>query len=110
MVKTIVLLVVSNFFMTLAWYGHLKHFNQRAWYVAAIVSWMVAFFEYMVQVPANRLGFTVLSLPQLKLLQEIITLAVFAPFSIFYMDQPLNSNHLYAAFCLLGAVFFTFRA
>jgi len=109
-VKTILLLVASNFFMTIAWYGHLKHLSGRAWYVAAIASWMIALFEYLIQVPANRLGFTVLSLPQLKLTQEIITLAVFAPFSVFYMQQPFKLDHLWAALCLLGAVYFTFRA
>ncbi len=96
--------------MTMAWYGHLKHLSGRAWYVAAILSWGIAFFEYMIQVPANRLGYTVLSLPQLKLLQEIIALLVFAPFSIWYMGQSLNANHAYAGLCLLGAVYFTFRA
>jgi uncharacterized protein len=109
-VKTILLLTASNLFMTIAWYGHLKHLNNRAWYIAAIFSWSIAFFEYMIQVPANRIGFTVLTLPQLKLLQEILTLLVFAPFSIWYMGQPLNSNHLWAGLCLLGAVYFTFRA
>lgn len=108
--KTVLLLVASNFFMTIAWYGHLKHFSGRAWYVAAIISWMIALFEYLIQVPANRLGFTVLSLPQLKLTQEIITLAVFAPFSVLYMHQPFKLDHLWAALCLLGAVYFTFRA
>lgn len=109
-VKTIALLVASNFFMTIAWYGHLKHFSGRAWYVAAIISWLIAFFEYMIQVPANRIGFGVMSLPQLKLTQEVITLAVFAPFSVLYMGQPFKMDHLYAALCLLGAVYFTFRA
>ncbi|MGE4505204.1 MAG: DMT family protein [Desulfovibrionaceae bacterium] len=108
--KTIALLVASNVFMTVAWYGHLKHLGGRSWYVAAILSWGVALFEYLLQVPANRIGFTALSLPQLKLLQEIITLAVFAPFSLLYMGQPLNSNHAWAGLCLLGAVYFTFRS
>lgn len=96
--------------MTIAWYAHLKHLIGRAWYVAAILSWAIAFFEYLIQVPANRIGFSALSLPQLKLLQEIISLLVFAPFSIWYMGQPLNSNHVLAGLCILGAVFFTFRA
>ena len=109
-VKTIALLVASNVFMTLAWYGHLKHLNTRAWYLAAVASWGVALFEYMIQVPANRIGYTALSLPQLKLTQEVITLLVFAPFSVWYMGQPLKLDHLYAANCLVGAVYFTFRA
>ncbi|TVM17739.1 hypothetical protein DPQ33_08725 [Oceanidesulfovibrio indonesiensis] len=95
--------------MTLAWYGHLKHAHTRAWYVAAIASWTIAFFEYMMQVPANRIGYTVFSLPQLKIMQEVITLSVFVPFSIWYMGQPLKMDHLYAGLCLLGAVYFTFR-
>ena len=109
-VKTIVLLALSNVFMTFAWYAHLKHLHARAWYVAAIASWGVAFFEYLLQVPANRAGYTVLSLPQLKLLQEVISLSIFVPFSLFYMHQPLKLDHLWAGLCLLGAVYFTFRA
>ncbi|WP_208728301.1 DMT family protein [Oceanidesulfovibrio indonesiensis] len=108
-IKTVVLLIASNVFMTLAWYGHLKHAHTRAWYVAAIASWTIAFFEYMMQVPANRIGYTVFSLPQLKIMQEVITLSVFVPFSIWYMGQPLKMDHLYAGLCLLGAVYFTFR-
>lgn len=107
--KTVLLLIASNTFMTFAWYGHLKYAHNRAWYVAAIMSWSIALFEYLLQVPANRIGFTTLSLPQLKLMQEVITLAVFAPFSLWYMGQPLKMDHLYAGLCLLGAVYFTFR-
>jgi uncharacterized protein len=103
------LLVASNVFMTFAWYGHLKHLNHRAWYVAALVSWGIALFEYLLQVPANRIGFTALSLAQLKIMQKVITLAVFVPFAIYYMNQPLKLDFLYAALCLLGAVYFIFR-
>ena len=108
-VITIALLVVSNVFMTIAWYAHLKNLSARPWYVAAMVSWGVALFEYLVQVPANRIGYTKLSLAQLKILQEVITLCVFIPFALFYMRQPLNLNFLWAALCLVGAVFFVFR-
>jgi uncharacterized protein len=104
------LLVLSNVFMTFAWYAHLKNLSGRAWYVAALLSWGIALFEYLLQVPANRLGYTVLSLPQLKLLQEVITLGVFVPFAVFYMKEPLKLDHLWAAFCLMGAVYFTFRS
>lgn len=107
--KTIVLLIFSNMFMTFAWYGHLKELGNKAWYVAAIVSWGVAFFEYMLQVPANRLGYTVLTLPQLKIIQEVITLAIFVPFSIYYMGQPIKLDYLWAGLCMLGAVYFIFR-
>ena len=109
LLRTVVLLTLANVFRTFAWYGHLKHLGHRAWYVAAVASWGIAFFEYLLQVPANRVGFTVLSLPQLKLLQEVITLAVFAPFAVLYMRQSLRLDHLWAAVCLLGAVYFTFR-
>ena len=109
LVRTVLLLIGSNVSMTFAWYGHLKNLDHRAWYVAALASWGIAFFEYMLQVPANRIGFTVLSLPQLKLLQEVITLAVFAPFAVLYMKQSLRLDHLWAALCLVGAVYFTFR-
>jgi hypothetical protein len=102
--------MLSNVFMTFAWYGHLKNLNQRAWYVAALVSWGIALFEYLVQVPANRIGFGPLSLGQLKILQEVITLSVFVPFALFYMQQPLKLDYLWAGLCLLGAVFFIFRA
>jgi uncharacterized protein (DUF486 family) len=108
-IPTALLLACSNFFMTFAWYGHLKHLNDRPWWIAAFVSWGIALFEYLVQVPANRIGFTVLSLGQLKILQEVITLAVFVPFAVLYMGQELKMNYLYAAGCLLGAVYFIFR-
>ena len=107
--RTVVLLTLSNVFMTFAWYGHLKNLSHRAWYVAALASWGIALFEYLLQVPANRIGFTVLSLPQLKLLQEVITLAVFVPFAVLYMRQSLRLDHLWAGLCILGAVYFTFR-
>ncbi|MFM7066789.1 MAG: DMT family protein [Gammaproteobacteria bacterium] len=103
------LLVLSNIFMTIAWYGHLRGLAHRAWYVAALVSWGIALFEYLLQVPANRIGYTVLTLPQLKVLQEVITLAVFVPFAILFMGQSLKWDHLWAACCLVGAVYFVFR-
>ena len=106
---TVVLLVASNVFMTFAWYAHLKNLGARAWYVAALVSWGIALFEYLLQVPANRVGHTALTLPQLKMLQEVISLAVFVPFVLFYMRQPLKLDYLWAAFCMLGAVYFMFR-
>ena len=107
---TAVLLTCSNIFMTFAWYAHLKDLNTRAWHVAAVVSWGIAFFEYLLQVPANRIGYTALSLPQLKIMQEVITLSVFVPFAVFYMRQPLKLDFLWAGLCLLGAVYFIFRA
>lgn len=106
---TIGLLAVSNVFMTIAWYAHLKNLSSKPWYVAALISWGVALFEYLVQVPANRIGYTKLSLAQLKILQEVITLCVFAPFALFYMKQPLSMNFVWAALCLTGAVYFIFR-
>lgn len=106
---TITLLVLSNLFMTVAWYAHLKELQSKPWYIAALLSWGVALFEYMLQVPANRIGFTALSLPQLKILQEVITLAVFIPFSMYYMKQPLKMDFLWAGLCMLGAVYFMFR-
>ena len=106
---TIGLLILSNVFMTFAWYGHLKNLSNRAWYIAAAASWGVAFFEYMLRVPANRIGHTTLSLGQLKIMQEVIALSVFVPFSIFYMKETLSWNYLYAAICIAGAVFFIFR-
>jgi uncharacterized protein (DUF486 family) len=96
--------------MTFAWYGHLKNLGQRPWYVAAVVSWGIALFEYLLQVPANRIGFTALSLGQLKILQEIITLVVFVPFAVVYMRQPLRLDFLWAGLCLVGAVYFVFRS
>ncbi len=95
--------------MTFAWYAHLRNLSHRPWYVAAVASWGIALFEYLLQVPANRLGYTALTLPQLKILQEAITLAVFIPFSILYMRQPIRQDYLYAALCILGAVYFIFR-
>lgn len=107
--KTTLLLILSNVFMTFAWYGHLKTLNDKSWFVAAILSWSIALFEYLIQVPANRIGFTALSLPQLKILQEVITLLVFIPFAIFYMKQSIRLDFLWAALCMCGAVYFVFR-
>ena len=107
---TIGLLILSNIFMTFAWYAHLRSLNGRPWYVAAIVSWGIAFFEYMLQVPGNRIGYTVLSIGQLKLLQEVITLVVFVPFAVYYLKEPLKLDYLWAALCILGAVYFVFRS
>ena len=103
------LLILSNVFMTFAWYAHLKELSSKPWWIAALLSWGVALFEYLLQVPANRIGFTALSLPQLKILQEVITLVVFVPFAIFYMQQPLKWDYLWAALCMMGAVYFIFR-
>lgn len=108
-VRTVILLTLSNVFMTFAWYSHLKELNQKPWIVAALVSWGIALFEYMFQVPANRIGYTVMTLPQLKILQEVITLTVFVPFVLLYMRQPLKLDYLWAALCMLGAVYFIFR-
>ena len=107
---TAFLLILSNLFMTYAWYGHLRNLLDKPWYIAALFAWGVAFFEYQLQVPANRIGYTVLSLPQLKILQEAITLLVFIPFSIFYMKTPVHSDFVWASLCILGAVYFMFRA
>lgn len=110
-VQTFGLLALSNVFMTMAWYGHLKNLHDRPWWTAAVVSWGIAFFEYMLQVPANRIGFNGgYSLAQLKIAQEVITLAVFVPFAVFYLNQPLKLDFLWAGLCLLGAVYFVFRA
>jgi uncharacterized protein len=109
LIKTSILLTFSNVFMTFAWYAHLKRLNDQKWYVAALVSWLIAFFEYLLQVPANRIGYSQLKLSQLKVLQEIVTLAVFAPFAIFYMQQPMKLDYLWAGLCLVGAVYFIFR-
>jgi len=108
--QTILLLVVSNVFMTFAWYGHLKHMNQKTWYIAAFISWGIALFEYLIQVPANRIGYGAMDLAQLKILQEAITLSVFVPFTLFYMQQPLKLDYLWAGLCLMGAVYFIFRS
>ena len=106
---TILLLGASNVFMTFAWYAHLKNLSGRAWYVAALVSWGIALFEYLLQVPANRIGHTAMTLPQLKILQEVISLTVFVPFVLYYIRQPLKLDYLWASFCMLGAVYFMFR-
>jgi uncharacterized protein len=108
--KTILLLTISNVFMSFAWYAHLKNLNNKPWIIAALISWGIAIMEYMFQVPANRLGFTVMSLGQLKILQEVITLSVFVPFAVLYMNQPLKLDFLWAGLCLMGAVYFMFRA
>jgi uncharacterized protein (DUF486 family) len=109
LLQTAGLLILSNIFMTVAWYGHLKSLNNKAWYVAAIVSWGIALFEYLLQVPANRIGYTQFSLAQLKIMQEAITLAVFVPFAMMYMGQPFKTDYIWAALCLIGAVYFIFR-
>ena len=103
------LLFCSNIFMTFAWYAHLKELNHKPWIIAALFSWGIALFEYLLQVPANRIGFTVMSIGQLKVLQEVITLSVFVPFVVFYMKEPLKLDYLWAGLCLVGAVFFMFR-
>ncbi len=107
--RTVALLTLSNVFMTYAWYGHLRTLADRKWYVAAVASWGIAFFEYLLQVPANRTGATVLTVPQLKMLQEVLSIAVFVPFSAFYLRQPPRLDYLWAGLCLLGAVYFVFR-
>ncbi|MBK6008908.1 DMT family protein [Ramlibacter ginsenosidimutans] len=108
---TVLLLVGSNVFMTFAWYGHLKNLAGSPWYVAAVASWGIALFEYLLQVPANRIGFQVarLEVGELKIMEEVITLAVFVPFSVFFLKQPLRLDYLWAALCMLGAVYFIFR-
>ena len=103
------LLLASNVFMTFAWYAHLKNLSAQPWWIAALASWGIALFEYLLMVPANRIGFTQLTLPQLKILQEAITLAVFVPFAILYMNQPIKLDYLWAALCIMGAVYFIFR-
>ncbi len=109
-VPTTLLLIGSNIFMTFAWYAHLKNLSGRPWYVAALASWGIALFEYLLQVPANRIGYTQLSLGQLKILQECITLTVFVPFAVFYMHKPFKLDYLWAGLCILGAVYFVFRS
>jgi uncharacterized protein (DUF486 family) len=104
------LLVLSNVFMTFAWYAHLRNLSSKPWFIAALASWGIALFEYLLQVPANRIGYGQLSLAQLKIMQEAITLTVFVPFAFFYMDQPLKLDYLWAALCIMGAVYFIFRA
>ena len=103
------MLVASNVFMTFAWYAHLKDLSAKPWWIAALVSWGIALFEYLLQVPANRIGFTEMSLAQLKIMQEAITLVVFVPFAILYMKQPIKLDYLWASLCIMGAVYFTFR-
>ncbi|HCB12809.1 MAG TPA: hypothetical protein DEP36_04470 [Gammaproteobacteria bacterium] len=106
---SIFLLICSNMFMTFAWYAHLKELNNKPWIIAAFISWGIALFEYMLQVPANRIGYTALSVGQLKIIQEVITLTVFIPFSVMYLKEPLKLDYLWAGLCLMGAVFFMFR-
>jgi uncharacterized protein (DUF486 family) len=107
--RTALLLVLSNIFMTFAWYAHLRNLGDRPWWIAALLSWGIALFEYLLQVPANRIGYSALSLAQLKILQEVITLSVFVPFAVLYMRQPIKLDFLWAGLCLLGAVYFMFR-
>jgi uncharacterized protein (DUF486 family) len=109
LIKTILLLTCANVLMSFAWYAHLKELNHKPWIIAALISWGIALLEYLFQVPGNRIGFTVLSLAQLKILQEVITLMVFVPFAVFYMQQPLKLDFLWAGLCLMGAVYFMFR-
>lgn len=109
-VSTILLLMCSNVFMTFAWYAHLKELGSKPWIVAALISWGIALFEYLFQVPANRIGYTVLSVGQLKILQEVVTLSVFVPFSVYYLKEPLKLDYLWAGLCLVGAVYFMFRS
>jgi hypothetical protein len=108
--KTVLLLGCSNVFMTFAWYAHLKELHSRPWIIAALISWGIALFEYLLQVPANRIGYTVLSVGQLKIIQEVITLTVFVPFSVLYLQEPLKLDYLWAGLCLVGAVYFLFRS
>jgi len=110
LIRTAGLLLLSNIFMTFAWYAHLRNLADKPWYLAAIISWSIALFEYLLQVPANRIGYTALSLAQLKIIQEVITLLVFAPFAVIYMKQPIKLDYLWAALCLVGAVYFVFRS
>jgi uncharacterized protein (DUF486 family) len=109
MLQTTLLLICSNVFMTFAWYAHLKDMSGRPWFIAALVSWGVALAEYLLQVPANRIGYTAMSLGQLKILQEVIALSVFVPFAVLYMKQPLKLNYLWAALCICAAVYFVFQ-
>ena len=110
LLTTIILLICSNVFMTFAWYAHLKELNNKPWVIVALISWGIALFEYIFQVPANRIGYTVANVGQLKILQEVITLSVFVPFSFFYLKEPLKLDYLWAGLCLLGAVYFMFRS
>jgi uncharacterized protein (DUF486 family) len=108
--QTTLLLVASNVFMTFAWYAHLRNLNDKPWWIAALISWGIALFEYLLQVPANRIGYTQYSLGQLKILQEVITLTVFVPFAVLYMKEPFKLDYVWAALCILGAVYFIFRS
>jgi uncharacterized protein (DUF486 family) len=107
--QTVLLLTASNVFMTFAWYGHLKNMASKPWYIAAFVSWGIALFEYLLQVPANRIGAGVMSVGQLKIIQEVITLSVFVPFAVFYLGQPFKLDYIWAGLCLIGAAYFMFR-
>lgn len=107
--SSVILLLCSNVFMTFAWYAHLKELSHKPWIIAALISWGIALFEYLFQVPANRIGYTVLSVGQLKIMQEIITLSIFVPFSLLYLKEPLKLDYLWAGLCLIGAVYFMFR-
>ena len=110
LVVSVLMLICSNVFMTFAWYAHLRELNHRTWLVAALASWGIALFEYLLQVPANRIGYSVMSVGQLKIIQEVITLSVFVPFSFYYLKEPLKLDYLWAGLCLLGAIFFVFRS
>ncbi len=107
---TCLMLIISNIFMTFAWYGHLKNLTHSLWYHVVLISWGIAFFEYLIQVPANRIGYTALTIGQLKIIQEVITLSVFVPFSIIYLKESFKWDYVWAAFCILGAVYFIFRS
>lgn len=107
--QSILLLTASNVFMTFAWYAHLRNLSERPWWIAALASWCIALFEYLLQVPANRIGHQVMDLAQLKILQEVVTLVVFVPFVVFYMQEPLKLDYIWAGLCILGAVYFVFR-
>jgi len=109
-VQTALLLIASNVFMTFAWYGHLKNMSGKPWFIAALVSWGIALFEYLLQVPANRIGAQAMSVGQLKIMQEVITLSVFVPFAVFYLGQPFKLDYVWAGLCLVGAAYFMFRA
>ena len=109
-ITTVFLLMCSNVFMTFAWYAHLKELNNKVWIIAALVSWGIALFEYLLQVPANRIGYKVLSVGELKIIQEVISLSIFVPFSFFYLKEPLKLDYLWAGLCLVGAVYFIFRS
>ena len=110
LVQTALMLTISNVFMTFAWYGHLRTLGDRKWYIAAVVSWSIALFEYLFQVPANRIGYTAMNLGQLKILQEVITLSVFVPFAMLYMRTPFKWDYVWAGLCMIGAVYFIFRS